>query len=106
MRKKVLCTLISVVMTTAMLAGYGGDPQLPIILLLKKQKKRLHKDTQAEADTSTEASGDTIVVGFSQVGANLIGAANTQSMKSTFTEENGYTLLFDDAKTKIKLSCS
>ena len=41
------------------------------------------------------------VVGFSEVGAESDWrVANTESMKATFTEANGYELLFDDAKQK------
>lgn len=67
-------------------------------------------DTKAEdpaADTKTEeapadaADGEAIVVGFSQVGAESDWrTANTESMKATFTEENGYKLIFDDAQQK------
>lgn len=89
-------------MTTAMLAGCGGGSATTNNTTTEKtEETTTQKDTQAEADTSTEASGDTIVVGFSQVGAESDWrTANTQSMKSTFTEENGYTLLFDDAQQK------
>ncbi len=39
------------------------------------------------------AADDTITVGFSQVGAESDWrTANTESMKSTFSEENGYEL--------------
>ncbi|MDF2655614.1 MAG: monosaccharide transporter substrate-binding protein family [Bacillota bacterium] len=42
-----------------------------------------------------------IVVGFSQVGAESDWrTANTQSMKDTFVEANGYKLIFDDAQQK------
>ena len=45
------------------------------------------------------AADDTITVGFSQVGAESDWrTANTESMKSTFSEENGYELIFDDAQ--------
>lgn len=45
--------------------------------------------------------GDMITVGFSQVGAESDWrTANTESMKSTFSEENGYELIFDDAQQK------
>ena len=48
-----------------------------------------------------KASGDLVVVGFSQVGAESDWrTANTESMKSTFTEANGYSLIFDDAQQK------
>ena len=47
------------------------------------------------------ADDDTITVGFSQVGAESDWrTANTESMKSTFSEENGYNLIFDDAQQK------
>lgn len=44
---------------------------------------------------------ETIVVGFSQLGAESDWRnANTESMKETFSEENGYTLIFDDGQQK------
>ena len=47
------------------------------------------------------AADDTITVGFSQVGAESDWrTANTESMKSTFSEKNGYKLIFDDAQQK------
>ncbi|MCH5290284.1 MAG: ABC transporter substrate-binding protein [Treponema sp.] len=42
-----------------------------------------------------------ITVGYAQVGAESDWRlANTESFKSTFTEENGYRLIFDDAQQK------
>lgn len=42
-----------------------------------------------------------IVVGFSQLGAESDWrSANTDSMKSTFTAENGYELIFEDGQQK------
>ena len=47
------------------------------------------------------ADDDTITVGFSQVGAESDWrTANSESMKSTFTKDNGYELIFDDAQQK------
>ena len=47
------------------------------------------------------ADDDTITVGFSQVGAESDWrTANSESMKSTFSEKNGYKLIFDDAQQK------
>lgn len=58
----------------------------------------------ADTGSGTAAAGgsdDLIVVGFSQVGAESDWrTANTESMKSTFSEENGYKLIFDDAQQK------
>ena len=49
----------------------------------------------------SEETEDLVVVGFSQVGAESDWRkANTQSMKDTFTRENGYELIFSDAQQK------
>lgn len=98
MRKKFLCTLISVVMTVAMLAGCSGGSTATDAST--ESKEETTTETKTETNDAQESS-DAIVVGFSQVGAESDWrTANTQSMKSTFTEENGYTLLFDDAQQK------
>ncbi len=50
-------------------------------------------------DISEEHPDNLIVVGFSQVGAESEWrVANTESMKATLCEENGYELIFDDAR--------
>ena len=50
---------------------------------------------------NVQAEEDLIVVGYAQVGAESDWrTANTESFKSTFTEENGYKLIFDDAQQK------
>ena len=73
MKKKIMAA----VMTAAMVAGLAGST------------------------ASVYAAEDTITVGFSQVGAESDWrTANTESMKSTFSEENGYELIFDDAQQK------
>ena len=54
-----------------------------------------------QASTNTGSQPDTITVGFSQVGAESDWrTANTTSMKETFSEANGYELIFDDAQQK------
>ncbi len=56
------------------------------------------KDTGAD---SAIADNDLIVIGFSQLGAESDWrSANTLSMKSVFTKENGYDLIFEDAQQK------
>jgi ABC-type sugar transport system substrate-binding protein len=51
--------------------------------------------------TDKITTDESIVVGFSQLGAESDWrSANTQSMKSTFTEENGYKLIFEDGQQK------
>jgi monosaccharide ABC transporter substrate-binding protein, CUT2 family (TC 3.A.1.2.-) len=63
-----------------------------------------NKDTDSQSSGKNVSSGedkDLIVVGFSQVGAESDWrTANTKSFQSTFTEEAGYKLLFDDAQQK------
>ena len=56
------------------------------------------ENTEAEnADTGE----DLIVVGFSQVGAESDWmSANSESMRSVFTKENGFELIFEDAQQK------
>lgn len=45
--------------------------------------------------------GNLTVIGFSQLGAESDWrSANTESMKETFTEENGYKLIFEDGQQK------
>lgn len=56
---------------------------------------------QKKQEEVEETSNENIVVGFSQVGAESDWrVANTESMLGTFSEENGYELLYDDAKQK------
>lgn len=55
----------------------------------------------ADDSSGTEPEEALIVVGVSQTGAESDWrVANTESIKSTFTEERGYELLFDVAKQK------
>lgn len=55
----------------------------------------------AQESAAPAASDNLIVVGYAQVGAESDWrTANTQSFKSTFTEANGYRLIFDDAQQK------
>ncbi len=49
----------------------------------------------------SEKAGDLIVVGVSQLGSESgWRTANTQSVQNTFTKENGYFLLFNNARQK------
>ena len=80
--KKVVAGMLTAVMAFSLTACGGGDAST--------------NDTAKE-----EGSSDVITVGFSQVGAESDWrTANTESMKSTFSEENGYELIFDDAQQK------
>ncbi|MCD7758098.1 MAG: ABC transporter substrate-binding protein [Clostridiales bacterium] len=55
----------------------------------------------ADAGDTEDLEEDLIVVGVCQVGAESDWrVANSESIKAVFTEENGYQLLFEDAKQK------
>lgn len=58
-------------------------------------------EEKAEASTEAATSDELITIGFSQVGAESDWrVANTESMKGTLTEENGFKLIFADAQQK------
>ena len=57
--------------------------------------------TPLTAKASEEEIGNLILVGFSQVGAESEWrVANTENMKAALSEENGYELIFDDARNE------
>lgn len=75
--KKTVCFLAAAA-ATALLAGCDGG-----------------------REAKSEQVSENIVVGFSQIGAESDWrVANSESMRDTFTEQNGYELMFDDAKQK------
>ena len=100
MKKRFLGVLLSVAMVAAVLAGCGSSGA-------KETGAPAGSETEAASEAAsgeTEAAGNTgdvITVGFSQVGAESDWrTANSESMKSTFSTENGYNLIFDDAQQK------
>lgn len=98
MKKKVVSLLLCVTMAMAILAGCGSKETTSETT---NEKTTNEKTTNKTTDATTSNSGDIVVVGFSQVGAESDWrTANTKSMQDTFTEENGYELIFDDAQQK------
>ena len=85
--KKVVAGMLTAVMAFSLTACGGGDAST--------------NDAAKSGDSGDGGSKSTITVGFSQVGAESDWrTANTESMKSTFSKENGYELIFDDAQQK------
>lgn len=84
MKKRVVSILLCVAMTAAMVAGCGSSSD------------------SGSSDSGSESGGDDVItIGFSQVGAESDWrTANSESMKETFSEANGYELIFDDAQQK------
>ena len=65
--------------------------------------KFLYKMRGTQIILNRVAGKKLITVGYAQVGAESDWRlANTASFKSTFTEENGYKLIFDDAQQKTE----
>ena len=93
MKRKVVSALLCVSMIAAMLVGCGG-----------KDQGASDGGDSGEAKTEEDgggSDGDLITVGFAQVGAESDWrTANSESMKETFSEANGYELIFDDAQQK------
>ena len=104
MKRKVLSALLCATMMAGMLAGCGNDSSESTSTDTEtKTESTDAAGAEDEADASDAKAGDDdlIVVGYAQVGAESDWrTANTESFKSTFTEENGYKLIFDDAQQK------
>lgn len=61
---------------------------------------KMNQNTKSPEKLGDEEK-DYIVIGFSQLGAESDWrSANTESMKSTFTEEKGYKLIFSDGQQR------
>ena len=86
MKRKAISALLAAVMVTTLAVGCGN--------------KGGGSDDSSDKGSSDSGS-DLITVGFSQVGAESDWrTANSESMKETFSKDNGYKLIFDDAQQK------
>ena len=113
MKKKTMSVMLGAAMAASLLSGCGGGSKPAETTAAPAAAETTAApaadaaaDTTAAPETEAPAadagaSGDLIVVGYAQVGAESDWrTANTESFKSTFTEENGYKLIFDDAQQK------
>lgn len=65
------------------------------------QSSSTKSEDTTKTEDATKPENELITIGFSQVGAESDWrVANTESMKGTLTEENGFTLIFADAQQK------
>lgn len=87
-----MLSLVVALILVFSMVGCGGNEKTDV--------KGGASPSQAGTETKKpENSGGVIKVGFSQVGAESDWrTANTKSMQSTFTKENGYELIFSDAQ--------
>lgn len=105
MKKKTIGKLLSLTMAASVILAGCGSTAATATTAAETAASDATAETEAPAgDTLAAPEGENtgeLVVGFSQVGAESDWrTANTESMKSTFTKENGYTLIFDDAQQK------
>ena len=71
------------------------------LLLLVGCGTRWDIQTETTEDTLTPMDDNLIVVGVSQIGSESVWrTANTSSIQNVFTKENGYFLIFDNARQK------
>lgn len=114
--KKKLAVLLAGTMVMASLVGCGGNapaetaapaeeapaeeaPAEDTAAAPEAEEEAPAEDAEADAEAEAPAaSGETISVGFAQVGHESDWrAANTQNYQDTFSAENGYELAFVDA---------
>lgn len=105
MKRKLVAVLLCTTMVAAMAAGCGSSgndsAEKSTDAAATSAETDAGEEADAEADAEADGGSDVVTVGFSQVGAESDWrTANTESMKSTFTAENGYELIFDDAQQK------
>lgn len=117
MKKKLLAVILCMTMVLATGCGTNGmmvlTPDGDMVILadgttsgtggtsVKKEEEK--KDVPANSDKQETSSSGLIHVGFAQVGAESgWRLAQTQSMKDTFTEENGYQFDFVDCNGNQK----
>lgn len=85
--------ILSLVLTVALCT-------MPLVACGKITETATSDDLYEESEYA-ETDEDTIVVGFSQIGAESDWRkANTESMKETFANAEGYELIIDDAQQK------
>ncbi len=100
MKKKLVSVLMCMAMGATLLAGCGGDTTTDSSSAGNSSSDAATSDSSNDAaatETKTAASGDTITIGFAQVGHESDWrTASTNSAQAVFSAENGYDLQFVD----------
>lgn len=74
---------------------------LAMTVLFMAFGSRLFTDIEEESIEAEQSGGDQIVVGVSQLGSESgWRTANTESVQNAFTQQNGYFLIFNNARQK------
>ena len=101
MKRKIVSVLVCAAMAATMIAGCGGgsDDAAATTTEETATEETAADDAAAEdaATDDTAASGETLTIGFAQVGHESDWrTASTQSCQDVFSAENGYDLQFVD----------
>ena len=101
MLRKDVATSFRLLMELKMKKRYLFITIVFILMILAAGCGKQISSIQQPAEEEAETEKDSIVVGFSQLGAESDWrSANTESMKSAFSLENGYELIFEDGQQK------
>ena len=102
MKKKLLSVLLSTAMVATVFAGCGGSSSTEEAAPAPAASEEATEETTEEAPAEdTAASGDTISIGFAQVGHESDWrTASTKSCQDVFSADNGYELSFVDCDNK------
>lgn len=107
MKRKFVSILLGMTMLMGSLVGCSSAPagtSSNTNDTQTEQSSSTQTEDTAQEETpapTTETEDEPITIGFSQVGAESDWrVANTESMKGTLTQENGFNLIFADAQQK------
>ena len=103
MKKRFLSAALTVAMAVSMTAcsSKPAETAPATEAAAPAETEAAGEETEAKEAAADTGDKELITVGYAQVGAESDWrTANTESFKSTFTEENGYKLIFDDAQQK------
>lgn len=104
MKSKWLSVFLGAALVFGGLVACSSDPagnQAPAPTPTTTESETPTTTTEETPAATEEVKDELITIGFSQVGAESDWrVANTESMKGTLTEENGFKLIFADAQQK------
>ena len=103
MKRNFLGVFLGMALVLGGIVGCSSDPAGNTTTPSETPSVSEEKPTSEEETPTleTEVKEELITIGFSQVGAESDWrVANTESMKGTLTEENGFKLIFADAQQK------
>lgn len=100
MKKRIGAAVLAAITAASLMACGAKTAETSAAAPAETAKQEAATEAARTEESKTEEKA-LITVGYAQVGAESDWrTANTESFKSTFTEANGYKLIFDDAQQK------